>query len=63
MDKNYTKVCYIQDIAKLLKLNTGKLLSVNEFDILYDCSIQQLHRVLTNTEIAHQVDAMFNPYV
>jgi len=62
-DIRYTKVCYIQDIAKVYRLNTGKLINTDEFDTLYDANIQQLSHILNNLEVATKVEAMFNPYV
>lgn len=41
-EENKEKVCLIEDVAKLLKSKTGELLSVQEFDTMYDLSVKEL---------------------
>ena len=62
-DARYTKVCYIQDISKLLYLIRGNKLSTEEFDLLYDSSVRQLHNILQSVETSVQVERLFNDFV
>lgn len=47
-DIRKTKVCYIEDIAKLYRLYEKEIISVKVFDILYDMSVPELEVALAN---------------
>lgn len=44
------KVCIIIDINKCKKLITGNILTPDEFDLLYDMSIEDLNRILDRNQ-------------
>jgi hypothetical protein len=50
-DAQTTKVCYIEDINKAQKYLMKRQLSTEEFDFLYDQSIDFLERLLCDFEI------------
>jgi len=47
-DPVFTRVCYIEDIAKMLTLYRGEPLTAKEFDILYDSPEDELIRAYDN---------------
>ena len=47
-DISKTKVCLIEDIAKLYRLYSDKTISVKVFDILYDMSVPELDVAFRN---------------
>lgn len=44
------KICIIKDINKCKKLITGNILTPDEFDLLYDMSIEDLNRILDRNQ-------------
>lgn len=47
-DVRKTKVCYIEDIAKLFKLYADTTISIKNFDSLYDMTLEELDTTFNN---------------
>jgi hypothetical protein len=52
--ENMTKVCLIGDINKINLLLCKRNLNAEEFDKLYDYSVDELHQIISNGQYAIQ---------
>jgi hypothetical protein len=54
-----TKLCYIEDINKVQLLLHKRNLNTEEFDYLYECSLEHLDTILENLQLTQQLIAQF----